>query len=166
MDFCLLLVKPSPPDDEIIMIHPQLANAAHQTGERERERGHLIFSFWKTKWVISANLREDDGHCDIVPLLMLLLGVQVSEAETTCYRKRTNFPISSTTPLSGFDLVWLLPHAPLLVMLSLQLQPTRISTKKRTFWLDHSSSSIMELLSWDISTGFCATFLFCLVEVS
>ena len=39
MDFCLLLVKPSPPDDEIIMIHPQLANAAHQTGERERERG-------------------------------------------------------------------------------------------------------------------------------
>lgn len=48
MDFCLLLVKPSPPDDEIIMIHPQLANAAHQTGEREREGTFNIF-FLKNK---------------------------------------------------------------------------------------------------------------------
>ena len=151
------------------MIHPQLANAAHQSGEREREKEGTvnIFLSEKQKWVISANFQEDDGHCVIlfVPTLDASFGCsEVSEAETTCYRKRTNFPISSTTPLSGFDLVWLLPHAPLLVMLSLQLQPSRISTKKQTFWLDHSSSSIVELLSWDISTGFCATFLFCLVE--
>lgn len=92
-----------------------------------------------------------------VPTLDASFGCsEVSEAETTCYRKRTNFPISFTAPLSGFDLVWLLPHAPLpplLVMLSLQLQPSRISTKKTNFLVGplqfkHSGAPFLRYINW------------------
>lgn len=84
------------------MLHTNLGR------EREKEGTVNIFLSEKQKWVISANFQEDDGHCVIlfVPTLDASFGCsEVSEAETTCYRKRTNFPISFTAPLSGFDLV-------------------------------------------------------------
>lgn len=151
------------------MLHTKLEREREIDRERERE-GHWAFCFCKTKWVISAKIaRRWWSLCDVVPLLMFLLGVQRSvRQKQPVIEKEQIFP--SHSQFLSVGLIWcdnypmLLFH--LFLLLSLQLQSSRISTKKQTFWLDHSSSSIVELLSWDIPTGFWATFLFCLVEIA
>ncbi|KAK7299852.1 hypothetical protein RJT34_10680 [Clitoria ternatea] len=81
--------------------------------ERKGERRERFLHSEKQNGLYQQ-LQGDDGHtlCDIVQLLMLLFGCsEVSEAETTCYRKRTKFSISFTILSTGFDYYPMLPSS-------------------------------------------------------